>query len=393
MALQIEDRDGDDATAFAALSGTVLFTHHGSFSRSNEQLVAAIGRLAPRLRIASVDTRKLLTSWRFVPLLLRLLLEKGPFALRSKRLLKYHLLRSVTFWRAARALVDRRARDLSPPFTLQTQSLFDASLGDVPHGIYTDFASRGSKWSDWNRDLRPDARWAALEYPLYRRADRVFTFGSRVRDLIVEEYGADPARVFRAGAGPNVTTFRDYSRQRAHHILFVGVEWERKGGPELLDAFRRLKARLPQATLTIVGCTPKVDDPAVAVLGRQPPQRVAACFNEAACFCMPSRLEPFGVVYVEALYAGLPIVATDCGDQFDVIEEGRNGFVVPLGDVQGLAERLYDVLAEPARTRRMGEESLRLAPQFTWDAAATVVLREMLAAVDARGGRRAAARS
>jgi glycosyltransferase involved in cell wall biosynthesis len=362
----------------AAFAGKVLFVQHGTFSGTNASVRAALARLAPELELEIVDTKANLKSWRLLIVLFGLLSEFGPGLFVSKRRFRFHLLRSHAFWREVRRLVRRAAAAGGPySFTFQTQSLFDASLAGVPHGLYTDFAARGTRWTGWHGELEPTASWLALEEGLYRGADRVFTFGSRVRDLIVEDYGAEPGRVVRAGGGPNVATCAEPARREPRHVLFVGVEWERKGGPELLRAFAEVRTRLPDATLTIVGCAPAVAQPGVRVAGRQPPARMIEYFQRAACFCMPSRLEPFGVVYVEALHAGLPIIASDCGDQADMVRDGENGFIVPTGDVAALARRLYEVLSDPERARAMGEASLARAPAFSWDAVAATILREM----------------
>nr|WP_240989164.1 glycosyltransferase family 4 protein [Salipiger mangrovisoli] len=158
-----------------------------------------------------------------------------------------------------------------------------------------------------------------------------------------------------------------FARRR---ILFVGVDWERKGGPELVEAFKLLRERLPDATLTIIGCSPDVQVEGVEALGRLPLEQVAEHFHQSSCFCMPSRLEPFGVVFVEAMQFGLPVVSTDVGDIGSIVVEGETGHVVPARDPAALAEALFQTLAMPDRALRLGTASKTRAAQFTWDAVA-----------------------
>ncbi len=358
----------------------ILLIEFGSFSLSNFSIRSALARQYPSLDIDVIDIGKEFETvkWSKIAAVPHLLIERGPQAFVSSRSIRFHTIRSAWFGRLVREIVERRRGRAPILFTLQTQSLFDASLDDVPHCIYTDFAALGRRWSSWRADdPPPHPRWVALEREIYTRADRVFTFGSRVRDLIAHEYGAGAGKVRCVGAGPNAEIRRDRSNVRPRSILFIGVEWERKGGPELVEAFARVRAVLPDATLTIVGCAPRVSGPGIEVVGRQPPAKISDFFARAACFCMPSRLEPFGIVYVEALHAGTAIVASDCGDQRDVVRDGENGFVVPVGDVAALAGALIDVLADPERCAAMGAASATLAPHFTWDAVVKRIVAEM----------------
>ena len=107
------------------------------------------------------------------------------------------------------------------------------------------------------------------------------------------------------------------------------------------------------------------------MIGHCPVDEVHQHYERADVFCLPTRREPFGVAFVEALHHGLPIVATRIGAVPDLVEHGDNGFLVEVGDVDGLAAHLEQLLADPALRHRMGASGMRRARQnYTWSAVA-----------------------
>jgi glycosyltransferase involved in cell wall biosynthesis len=274
--------------------------------------------------------------------------------------------------------MSRRARDwaLEHEFdwTIQIQSLFDARAPGIPHFVYTDHTHLTNlEYPDFDpRGLR-GPRWIALERALYRGARAVFTRSTHVSESLTHHYGCDSARVICVGAGANArvpTRPIDHSSD-GQDILFVGVDWERKGGPELLAAFERVRRTHPRATLTIVGCHPDIYAPGCRVIGHSPVAEVHQHYERADVFCLPTRREPFGVAFVEALHHRLPIVATRIGAVPDLVAHGENGFLIEVGDVDGLASYLAQLLDDPALRRRMGAAGERRARQdYTWNAVA-----------------------
>jgi glycosyltransferase involved in cell wall biosynthesis len=198
---------------------------------------------------------------------------------------------------------------------------------------------------------------------------------------LVEDYGADPARVHVVGAGRNHEVQprpRPWSPPR---FLFVGREWERKGGPVVLEAFAAVQRALPDARLDIVGGHPPLDQPGVTghgPLGFDVPdeaRRVEALFAAATCFVMPSAVEPLGIVYAEAAAAGVPSIGSTVGGARTIIGE-EGGRLVPPGDRPALEAAMLE-LSDPETARRMGEAARGRAPAFTWDAVAGRMLRAL----------------
>jgi glycosyltransferase involved in cell wall biosynthesis len=269
--------------------------------------------------------------------------------------------------RLARRFVAQQPFDL----TFQIQSLFDARVPDVPHFVYTDHTHLSNlDYPDFDRRTLRSADWLALERELYAGAAAVFTRSHHVSESLVNRYGCPAERVVCVGAGSNARISDEPPPERdsqTPRILFVGVDWERKGGPELIEAFARVRASHPEARVTIVGCRPTVDEPNVDVIGYCPVESVHRHYRDASIFCLPVHREPFGVVIVEAMHHALPIVGTRVGALIDLVQDEVNGFLVAMGDVDALAACLDRLLSDPELRKKMGNRSRECARAgYTW---------------------------
>jgi glycosyltransferase involved in cell wall biosynthesis len=237
-----------------------------------------------------------------------------------------------------------------------------------------------------SRRVRRAMEW---ERRLYDGTDVIFTMSAWLRDIFVEDFGVSPGKVVVAGAGtdlalPPTDIERDRERPR---FLFVGREWERKGGPELLRAWPAVRAARPDAELMVVGPAAAPDRlPAgVTFLGRidrATPAGEAAftdVYRQATAFVLPSRFEPFGIVLLEAMAFGLPCVAGTACAMPEIVEDLTTGRVADPADPEALAAALLDI-ADPDAAARMGAAGrARLEERFTWDAVAGRILEEIAA--------------
>jgi len=245
----------------------------------------------------------------------------------------------------------------------------------MPHFVYTDHTHLANlEYPGFDRRSLRGSRWIALERALYKNAELIFTRSSNISRSLATDYGCPPEHIACVGAGSNteVPDSAEVGSERdGAEILFVGVDWERKGGPELLEAFERVRAQCPKARLTIVGCEPEVDSANVAVVSRVPLAEIPGYYERASIFCLPTRREPFGVVVIEALQHGLPVVATRVGAIPDLIHEGENGYLVEPGDVAGLADRLCQLIEDDELRRATADRARKEARTIhTWPAVA-----------------------
>ena len=258
-------------------------------------------------------------------------------------------------------------------FTFQLQSIFDTHIAGIPHFVYTDHTHLANlQYSPAIRVHLYSAKWIACEKSIYEQADRVFTRSSNISRSLTDQYGIAESKVRCIYAGAN-TPFAALNPQEkdygAREILFVGLDWERKGGPQLVEAFSQLRGDFPDAVLTIVGSSVPVDVPGVNVVGRVAVDALDAYYRAATIFCMPSRNEPFGVVFVEAMAHALPIVAARIGALPDMVEDDHNGYLVPVDDTEALKLALGKLLESEERRARFGRQSWQLAQErYNWKA-------------------------
>jgi starch synthase len=209
----------------------------------------------------------------------------------------------------------------------------------------------------------------------------IFTMSEYVRQSFIDDYHVPPERVFNVGAGINLTDFppsnpkKDYTAPR---ILFIGIEFVRKGGPQLLQAFRIVRDALPAAELHIVGPA-KLEDPPPGVvfhghLSKANPeekQKLESLFHDSTVFVMPSLYEPFGIAPLEAMLYQLPCLVSDAFALRETVIPGFNGDLVPQGSVDAIATKLLELLSSPERLVTMGQQGRDLVlRQYTWSAVA-----------------------
>jgi glycosyltransferase involved in cell wall biosynthesis len=217
--------------------------------------------------------------------------------------------------------------------------------------------------------------FAAAKFRWNRRVFRAATawvaWSSWTAGSLVEDYGVSADRVHVISPGVDLTRWHP-SGHRADgpvRLLFVGADFERKGGPLLLDAFDRLPTGT--ATLDIVTKSPLAERPGITVHRDFGPNDAGliALYGHCDVFVLPSRAEAFGIAAAEASAAGLPVVASDVGGLVDIVVDGRTGFLVPPDDAVTLAARLRQLVDDPSLRDRFGDAAAAHARQH-FDAAA-----------------------
>lgn len=210
----------------------------------------------------------------------------------------------------------------------------------------------------------------------------IFVSCQWTKESVVDDYGQSPDRVVVLGVGTNMEALdAAEDKYTKPSILFVGFDWERKGGPLLLETFRHVHAQLPEAVLHIVGCTPETSDPGVDIVGplqRGVPaeaKRLENLYRSATCFSILPSFDPFPNVLLEAQYTGTPVVSLDEGSRRDAMIPGETGLLVAERDPEALAAAFVEILGNAERARTMGEAGRRfISETFTWPIIAGKVL-------------------
>jgi glycosyltransferase involved in cell wall biosynthesis len=143
-------------------------------------------------------------------------------------------------------------------------------------------------------------------------------------------------------------------------LLFVGGNFERKGGDLVLDVFRKhLKGR---CVLDLVTRDPVASEDGVNVyrdLNADSP-KLAALYEGAYAFVLPTRADCFSIASMEAMAKGLPVIVTGVGGIPEIVEQGESGFLLERAAGEPLRVALEQLLADAGLARRMGERGRQI---------------------------------
>ena len=242
----------------------------------------------------------------------------------------------------------------------------------------------------WERARRLRYGQSLLER-LYQRLDGGIAVSPVVRDLWASCFPR-PLRVI-----PNGIEWYHFARTETQpwphladgklNILFVGRLEPRKGLRYLLCAFERVKAEMPMTRLIVVGAYSGEEAAPFArwvkerglqdvqFVGQVTEKELIRYYHTAHLFCAPSTGgESFGMVLLEAMAAGCPIVASDIVGYRTVLRHDQEGVLVPPADPAALAQALLRLLRDPAARRRLGRQGRVTAAAYAWERVSVQVL-------------------
>ncbi len=223
-----------------------------------------------------------------------------------------------------------------------------------------------------------------------RRAPLVLSTSRYCCERIEEHYGVPVGRLRLVPEGIDVGLWNPAGEDAAalaaldaarepHTVLCVARQYPRKRVGDLITAFQSVHERLPSARLVVIGDGPEHGalrelverlglGEVVQLLGALPDDgAVRAWYRRSALFCLPSIQEGFGIVFLEAMASGLPVVSTTATAIPEVVPHGKAGLLVPPRDPQALAEALLQLLTDAelqAQQRAYGREHVG---SFSWD--------------------------
>ena len=212
-------------------------------------------------------------------------------------------------------------------------------------------------------------------------ANRIVTMSNPSADALAATVGRGKVTVL-----DNWVDLRAFSpapeTDRVPRILFAGLLTPRKGLGDLLRACAALASGGVDHELLIAGGTPdegsraeddvrRIDSPTARYLGALPHEMMPALYHDADIFCLPSWFEAMPLSILEAMAAGLPVVATNVGDIPRLVEDGVTGLLVPPNDPAALAQALRELAVDPERRRQMGKAGRRRVEE-RFDGSATL---------------------
>ena len=164
----------------------------------------------------------------------------------------------------------------------------------------------------------------------------------------------------------------DELRDGTLNILFVGRLEERKGLIHLLKAYHRLRKRHVDARLLVVGAGPKLREYRrqgwdVVFAGYVPAEDLPRYYQACDVFCAPNTgQESFGIVLLEAMAAGVPIVASDIHGYKNVVQRDATGVLVEPRNHKQLAAALYALARDPELRQQLSDAGRAKAPEYSW---------------------------
>ncbi len=249
-----------------------------------------------------------------------------------------------------------------------------------------DDSGAGLMSKPWTRRLWYPASRLSQVALAARVADRLLVLNERDRAFALERrwQPAERVDVIPHGVSQRYLAADAVCGPRGAGALFCGSWDHMKGIAYLVEAFAHLASHGSPVPLTILGCGARADyvrglfpesvRPHVAIVDRQPEDRVLQEFRRHDVLVFPSTYEGFGLVVIEAMSQGLPVIATPVGCAPSVIVDGITGRLVPARDADALARAIREVMAAPADRARMGERAAAAVSKMSWCATARQTL-------------------
>jgi glycosyltransferase involved in cell wall biosynthesis len=297
---------------------------------------------------------------------------------------------SVSFARALRA-AERRARFDLVHFTDARESLFCRAAAPMIGNVNDTYAAEVRSLASYRRYYHDwAARWAyyravhLAESIALPRLTAVLANSRYTARAVITAYRIAPGRLHVCHKSVDPARYQAARALRAAlpphppRVLFVGGNMQRKGLPTLIRALQLVRRAVPGAGLWVVGrdgaagrmqalARSEGVGAAVCFLGLQDQNALLASYASVDVFALPSLTEAFGVALLEAMAAGVPVVATQVGGIPEIVEHERNGLLVVPDAPDALAQAIIRLLQDAALRERLAAAGLETVERFSLD--------------------------
>ena len=262
-------------------------------------------------------------------------------------------------------LVSRRCREFGTPFVL----IQTIGHPDSKHRVHHELLERFPEWADAESPRLSEIR--AVEQIEHETATRIIASSSFTRSTLME-HGVNGERITVIPHGVDCRRFQVAKTpgKRPFRFIYAGLIDARKGIPLLLQAWKRL--HLPDAELWLVGPSSKAaralvpNLPGLRLIAAVPQQELPGLFNQSDVFVFPSYFEGFGLVILQAMACGLPVITTTATAGLDVLEQGSTGWVHAPGDLDALCRDMEAAYRQSDACPEMGKRARAQAEAFSW---------------------------
>ena len=223
----------------------------------------------------------------------------------------------------------------------------------------------------------------SLDKQAFMQATHNMTASEWTQQSAIQDYGISESKITVAPLGPNLDRIPAIDeirkeKSRICRLLFLGVEWERKGGDIALATFRALRKSNFPVELIIVGCTPPVtvNDPGISVIPfinkniPEEAEKMFALIRDSHFLFLPTRAECAGLVYCEASAFGIPSITTNTGGVTTYVVDGINGYALPLdAGPEEYAEKISSLYTDtPAYYELCRNSRVQYEKLLNWEA-------------------------
>ena len=210
----------------------------------------------------------------------------------------------------------------------------------------------------------------------YNECKGIFTMGQWLADYLENSLGVDRKKIHCVGAGIDIDVTKINPQPKSNNrILFVGKAFfEAKGGYVLAEAFKLLREKyIKDAELYIVGPEKNPFEEEIEGLyfeGLKNVEELFEYYNKCDIFVMPSYIDAYGKVFAEALSCGLPCIARRAFAMQDMIQEGKNGYLIDNDDIEVLARKMNDLLTNEEIKQYVRDHMKEYQEMYSWDSVA-----------------------
>ncbi len=281
--------------------------------------------------------------------------------------------------------VSRAANKIKHQFdaVLQISATFSFNQDEtkpVPHYLFTDYTMQlAIKHNPRLLDRKNMSLWLREEEKLYNKVAAIFIPARYIIECLQKNYNVLPSKCEVIGYGSKFPVQHKADENNSKRILFVGKDFDRKGGNDLLAAFAVVRQKIPDAELIIVGppINPAANVEGVSYLGHVNNQiALQSIYLKCSIFAMPSHHEPFGLVFLEAMASGLVCIGSSIDAMPEIMSD--SGFTVEKGNVKDLADLILKLLLNPLLRKELAKlNQEKITSYYNWSDVTSAILTKI----------------
>ncbi|HLC86645.1 glycosyltransferase family 4 protein [Candidatus Woesearchaeota archaeon] len=292
--------------------------------------------------------------------------KKTLFSLKAKKLIKtlnlkdYDIMHSITLRDGAFLDYNYMNKYLKTIISVNDYYIIGSSWNPLSFEMTTDFPLRY-----FHHNIMKHFYFKAL-----RNCNRIIPNTNYVGNIIEKKANIDPSKIKVVNRGINLSRFEvepDKNKYNSHNVLFIGPNAERKGAIYVVKAAKEILNKFPNSTFTIIGsCSYFYKNKIKSFIKENnienkfefiphlPQQELTKFYKRANAFVMPSIMEAFGQVYLEAMSAKTPVIGTNVGGVSDIITKDV-GYLVPPRNSNEIAEDIIEIFSDSKKAKLLGE--------------------------------------